>query len=253
MEMPLTMNGNRYVVVFLDYLTKWAEAFALPDQTSESIAQLLSDHVICRHDVPRELLSDRGANLLSELMVGVCSLTGMKKVNTTAGHPQTDGLVENFNKTLRAMLAKHSQSLGCDWDVHLQQLLFAYRTKPHMSTGVSPFYLLFGRDARLPTETVLETLPSPYLVDSEDYCQELTKGLSMAWNVARASIGRAQKNQKAQYDKKADNRPYSVGGRVMVYMPQEDQGMKRKLALPIQDSGCAIELSHGQAGGSTWR
>ena len=232
LEMPLTMDGNRYVVVFLDYLTKWVEAFAMPDQTSETIARLLVDNVICRHGVPRELLSDRGANLLSELMKGVCSLTGMKKVNTTAAHPQTDGLVENFNKTLRAMLAKHGKTLGSNWDVHLQQLLFAYRTKPHMSTGESPFYLLFGRDARLPTETALETLPSPYVVDCEDYCQELTKGLSMAWQTARASVERAQKSQKVQYDKRADTRPYSVGGRVIVYMPREDQGKKRKLALP---------------------
>ena len=117
------------------HLTKWVEAFPLPDQTSASIARLLIDHVVCRHGVPKQLLSDHGANLLSELMRDLCALTGMKKVNTTAGHPQTDGLVENFNKTLRAMLAKHSKAMGSNWDIHLQQLLFAYRTKPHMSTG----------------------------------------------------------------------------------------------------------------------
>ena len=242
LEMPLTMDGNRYVVVFLDYLTKWVEAFAMPDQTSESIARLLVDHVICRHGVPRELLSDRGANLLSELMMGVCSLTGMKKVNTTAAHPQTDGLVENFNKTLRAMLAKHSRTLGCNWDVHLQQLLFAYRTKPHQSTGESPFYLLYGRDARLPTETALETLPSPYAVDCEDYCQELTKGLSGAWETARVSVGQAQRKQKRQYDRRSDDRPYLVGGRVMVYKPSEDKGKKRKLALPYHGPYRILEV-----------
>lgn len=242
LEMPLTEKGNRYVVVFLNYLTKWVEAFALPDQTSESIARLLVDAVICRHGVPRELLSDRGANLLSELMRGVCTLTGMKKVNTTAAHPQTDGLVENFNKTLRAMLAKHSQTLGCNWDVHLHQLLFAYRTKPHMSTRESPFYLLYGRDARLPTETALETLPSPYIADLEGYTQELSRGLVTAWQTARTSIARAQKRQKAQYDRKADSRPYSVGGRVMVFMPHENQGKKRKLALPYHGPYRILEV-----------
>ena len=219
LEMPLTENGNRYVVVFLDYLTKWVEAFPLPDQTSASIARLLIDHVVCRHGVPKQLLSDHGANLLSELMRDLCALTGMKKVNTTAGHPQTDGLVENFNKTLRAMLAKHSKAMGSNWDIHLQQLLFAYRTKPHMSTGESPFYLLYGRDARLPTESVLVTLPHPCLADIDDYCHELTRGLSTAWQIVRMSVATAQKKQKCQYDKRADSRPYHVGGRVMVYMP----------------------------------
>ena len=99
-------------MVFLDYLTKWVEAAALPDQTSESIARVLCDNIICRHGVPRQLLSDRGANLLSDLMKKVCSITGMEKVNMTASHPQTDGLVENFNRTLRSMLAKQSQVLG---------------------------------------------------------------------------------------------------------------------------------------------
>ncbi len=62
------------------------------------------------------LLSDWGSNLLS----GLCKLTGMKKVNSTANHPQTDGLVENMNKTLRAMLAKHGREFGGNWDIHLQ-------------------------------------------------------------------------------------------------------------------------------------
>ena len=142
-ELPLTTLGNRYVIVFLDYLTKWVEAYPLPDQTSETIARVLVDRVICRHGVPRELLSDHGANLLSAVILDVCRLTGMAKINTTAYHPQTDGLVENFNRTLCAMLAKHSREFGPEWDIYLQHLLFAYRTKPHESTGESPFFLLY--------------------------------------------------------------------------------------------------------------
>ena len=61
-----------------------------------------------------ELWSDRGANLLSNLME--CKLTGMRKINTTAHHPQTDGLVENLNRTLQAMLAKRSKTFSMDWD-----------------------------------------------------------------------------------------------------------------------------------------
>ena len=78
---------------------------------------------------------------------------GTKKANTTAYHPQTDGLVENINRTLVAMIAKHAKTFGRNWDTYLSQLLFAYRTKPHESTGESPFFLLYGRDARLPTDT----------------------------------------------------------------------------------------------------
>ena len=243
LEMPVTDCGNRYIVVFMDYLTKWVEAFPLPDQTSESIARLLVDHVICRHGVPKELLSDRGSNLLSGLMQDVCRLTGMKKVNSTASHPQTDGLVENMNKTLRAMLAKHGRQFGPNWDLHLQQLLFAYRSKPHESTCESPFFLLYGRDARLPTESTLEALPSLYREDTETYGEELAEGLARAWQNARDAIEKAQKHQKRQYDKRSDSRPYQKGGRVMVYMPVEDTWKRRrKMALPYHGPYRILEV-----------
>ena len=69
----------------------------MADQRAETVAKLLVENVICRHCVPEELLSDRGANFLSELIQGICDLLGMKKVNTSGYHPQTDGLVEKFN------------------------------------------------------------------------------------------------------------------------------------------------------------
>ena len=118
--------------------------------------------MICRHGVPEALISDRGPNLLSTLMQEVCVVTGMQKLNTTAYHPQADGLVKNFNRTLQAMLAKYAAKFGVNWDEHLHHLLFAYRTKPHESIGGSPFFLLYGRDARIPCETTLSTTHIAY-------------------------------------------------------------------------------------------
>jgi len=130
---------------------------------------ILSDSVICRHGVPKELLSDRGANLLSNFILDICQLTGMKKINTTAYHPQTDGLVENFNRTLQpiqTMLAKHSRSFGMDWDRRLQHLLFAYCTHLHDSTNDTPFFMIYGRDACLPTEAALSTPPTLQMLET---------------------------------------------------------------------------------------
>lgn len=107
--------------------------------------------------MPEYLVSDRGTNLLSSLMQEVYEIGGIHKLSTTAYHPQTDGLVENFNRTLRAMVAKYTVKYGTDWDKHLPHLLFAYWTNPHESTGESPFFLLYGRDACIPCESVLST------------------------------------------------------------------------------------------------
>ena len=98
--------GNQYAVVFIDYLTKWVEVFPTKDQTALNIARLLVEEVISRHGVPRELLSDRGAAFLSSLIQEVCKVMGLRKVNATAYHPQGDGLVERFNRTLIEMLSK---------------------------------------------------------------------------------------------------------------------------------------------------
>ena len=131
-------QGNKYAVVFVDYLTKWPEVFATPDQSALTIARLMVEHVISHHGVPRELLSDRGPAFLSKLLKEMCQLMGIKKTNTTAYHPQTDGLVERFNRTLIDMLAKTVEKSGRDWDTHLPFVLFAYRTSPQESTQESP-------------------------------------------------------------------------------------------------------------------
>ena len=65
LQLPLTHDGNKYVVVFMDYLTKWAECFATPDQSALTIARLFVEQVVSRHGAPEKLLSDRGANFLS--------------------------------------------------------------------------------------------------------------------------------------------------------------------------------------------
>ncbi len=100
LQLPLTAQGNSYVAVFMDYFTKWPEAFAIPNQKAETITRLFVEQIICRHGIPEELLSDRGTNFLSTLIQEICQLLGVKKINTSGYHPQTDGLVEKFNSTL---------------------------------------------------------------------------------------------------------------------------------------------------------
>ena len=154
-QYPTSNHGNKYAVVFVDYLTKWPEVFAVPDQTAHTTAELLVKQIISRHGVPAELLSDRGANFLSGLIKEVCELMGIHHLNTTAYHPQTDGLVERFNCTLTSMLAKTVAANGADWDEKLPYVLFAYRAAAQESSQESPFFLMYGRDPRLPTETAL--------------------------------------------------------------------------------------------------
>ena len=123
MDLPRTENGNKHVVVFQDMFTKWPMVFPVPDQKSERIARLLCEEIVPLFGVPEALLSDRGTNLLSHLMLDVCTLLGTTKLNTTAYHPECDGMVERFNRTLKAMLRKRAAQFGAQWDKHLPGLL----------------------------------------------------------------------------------------------------------------------------------
>ena len=86
-QFPRSNDGNKYAVVFVDYLTKWPEVFAVPDQTSATITQPLIEQIVSRHGVPAEVLPDRGKSFLSGLMKEVERLLGFHKVNTSAYHP----------------------------------------------------------------------------------------------------------------------------------------------------------------------
>lgn len=228
-QFPRSQDGNQYAVVFVDYLTKWPEVFAVADQSAATVAKLLVEEIVTRHRVPAEVLSDRGQCFLSGLMKEVESILGFHKVNTTAYHLQTDGLVERFNRTLTAMLAKTVQSGGRDWDHQLPYVLFAYRA----SLQESPFFLLYGRDPRLPVEHVLCPSQTRVLVDLKEYCADLAAKMAHAWDLARKSVSKAQKCQKSFYNKKARETNFSVGERVFLLKPVETTGANRKFARPF--------------------
>ena len=101
--------------------------------------------------MPSRIIHDRAAEFLSEVLQETASLLGITQLPTSGGHPQTDSLVERFNRTLKQMLAKLVAAGGHNWDSLLGPVLFAYRTTPHSSTGLSPFHLLYGRNPQLPT------------------------------------------------------------------------------------------------------
>ena len=117
-------------------------------------------------------------------------LFGFHKANTSAYHPQADGLVEHFNRTLTAMLAKTVEKGGKDWN---QRLLFAYRACQQQSTLKSTFYLLYGRDPRLPIDSVLCPAKAKKLKNIQEYGCELTTKMSEAWELAKQCVKKAQK------------------------------------------------------------
>ena len=127
----------------------------LSDQWALRIAKILVNEVILFFGVPMALLSDRGTKLLSYLIQDLCSILGITKLNTTAYHPQCNGMVERFNRTLNSILHKHAARFSPQWDKYLSAVLWAYRNKPHKTTE-KPSFLLFGVDLHSPTDAAYQ-------------------------------------------------------------------------------------------------
>ena len=180
-----------------------------------------------------EFLSDRGGAFLSKLMMEVYKLLGTKKITTTAQQPQTDGLVERFDRTLLDMLNKTGDSNGRDWDTRLPFVLFAYRASLQRSTGELPFYLLYGRDPKLPTATMLGSVDEGVGIEGDDYVAELTRKMSEAWSHAMKNVEKAQAGQKRSHDRQARPAVFQEGDHVFVFMPAAQSGKGYKLSRPF--------------------
>ena len=153
--LPRSRSGNKYILVLCDYGTKYPEAIPLKSIDAEHIAEQLIG-VFSRIGIPREILTDQGSNFTSQLLAELYRLLNIHPIVTSPYHPQTDGLVERFNQTLKSMLRRFSDEEGKEWDKMIPYILFAYREVPQATTGFSPFELLFGRDVRGPLDVLRE-------------------------------------------------------------------------------------------------
>ena len=147
-----TSRGNRYVLVMVDCFTRWTEAFPLPDKTAQSVVDAFFNQVVCRFGMPSVIHSDQGREFENKIMQELCLLGGAHKTRTTPYHPESDGMVERFVRTLPMMLAMFAGKNRDDWDDLLPAVMMEYRSSVHESTGFSPYRLMFGEECTLPMD-----------------------------------------------------------------------------------------------------
>jgi transposase InsO family protein len=154
-ELPKSKRGNTVAAVFSEQFSKYKWAVGLPNKQSKSVVEAYIKQIVLPFGAPEELLSDRGGEFISDIMKEINQTLGVKKVTTTSHHPQTDGEVERFNKTLKEQLRARLGHDQTDWDQHLEYITAGYNAAIHPVTGETPFFLMFGRDFRLPLDQEL--------------------------------------------------------------------------------------------------
>lgn len=227
-------SQNRYIVIFTDYLSRWAEAFAVKNHDASTISKLFVENIICRFGTPDKLLSDCGAEFLSEMVAGVCDILSVNKLNTSPYHPQTNGLTEKTNRTLVDILRTCVDENQKNWDSLLPYVLYAYRSAVHTTTKETPFYLTYGRDAKTPTDILFGLLPKSKenvnTLPVDDYRRVLVERLETAHSLAKNNIELQQlRSNRLNQDRSIVE--YNVGDRVYVYIPQVKKSNTKKLTL----------------------
>ena len=230
--LPETTAGNRYLLCAMDYFTKWPEAYPLPDQEATTVADALIHGYVSRFGVPEELHSDQGRNFESAVFKGMLNMLGVKKTRTTPLHPQSDGMVERYNRTIGTQLAMYAQDNPAEWDKHIPLLLLAYRSATHEATRETPAKLMLGRELALPIDLLYGIPEDREKLRIPQYLEKLDVSIGKAHAFARMNIQKVSDRAKARHDRHADTRQYEPGDSVWLYNPQRKKGVCPKLTSP---------------------
>ena len=226
--LPETIREMKYIVVVVDYFTKWAEAIAIKNQEAATVARALVETVVCRFGAPSALHSDQGRNFQSRLFRKVTDLLEMSQTRTCAFNPKSDGLVERCNRTIEALLSAVVADDHSDWDDKLPYVMSAYRSSVHSTTGVTPNMMMLGRETAAPL-SLLYPLEEEVGEGSEGYVAKLQMQMARAHEHAREEIKTSVARQTRNYDRRAVDRPIEIGAVVYYHHPIKHSGVSPKL------------------------
>lgn len=194
--LPVTENGNKYILTWQCNLTKYSGAIPMSDIDSPAIAKAFSEDFICRFGCPEIVVTDQGANLISDIMKQIAKIFHIKQIKSTTFHPETIGSLERSHHTLVEYLRYYISAT--DWDDYLKYAMFSYNTSVHEATNFTPHELIFESVARIPSEFVNERVPRNYNLLLDELLNKLVNTQAMA--AARLNI--AKERSKQYYDRK---------------------------------------------------
>ena len=219
-------RGNKYILTFVDFATRYADAVALKTITSADVIQALLERIFLRYGAPGIITSDRGVQFTSKTTQDLVKKLSSKPQFTTAYHPQANGLVERFNKTIVSMLRKFVAVNQTDWDVYIPYVLWAYNTTYQASTKTSPYRLVFGREPVLPIDNLFDGIR----IANTPYVRAMAKHIDIIRRNARLELIKEQEKQRQAYNAKHKLiRRIAVGDWVMLKRNAKKVGLSEKL------------------------
>ena len=202
-------NGNKYILTARDAFTRYIEACPLSDMTSRTIATTLEDMIFSRHGFPEELHSDNAKNLTGTVIQEICRLLNIKKSETPAYNAKSN-IVERAHRDLGAHLRSLMEETQQTWSECLPVALLAMQTSKCKSTGFSPFFMPYGREASLPIDVVYGSEPSRRLGPVQ-FANDLFNRLQKSFEIARENQKRMIIKNRQSYNQQAEIEAFEQG------------------------------------------
>ena len=253
---PKASNGHRFILVAIDYFTKWVEAASYTNVTRSVVVRFIKRELICRYGLPRKIITDNGTNLNNKMMQEMCEDFKIQHHNSTPYRPKMNRAVEAANKNIKKIVQKMTMSYK-DWHEMLPFALHGYRTSLQTSTGATPYSLVYGMEAVLPFEV---EVPSQRIIaesslGESEWAQSRYDQLNLikGKRLTAMSHGRLyQQRIKNAFDKKVHPRKFNEGDLVLKKMSHAVKENRGKWAPNYEGpfmvkrafSGGALILTH---------
>ena len=223
-DLRSSSGGNKFIVVITDSFSKWTEVVPIPNKSAEEVGRAYFERWLCRYGASEALVTDCGREFCNQVVQEICKLWGCDKLRTTPWHPQTNSLAERYNKSIiNYMKCALDNESTLDWETRLPMLQLSFNAHVHRATKETPFYMMFGRDPRLPYTNFRKNRWY-----GESYASAQMKALHEAHTRAVENMREAEVIRKEYYDRKAKQREFHIGDRILVHFPQTPKGINRK-------------------------
>lgn len=207
---PLAPGSQKFLIVAVDYFSKWVEVEARRTITDTKVMKFLWQNICCRYGVPRDLISDKGTQFNSNRIRKWYMDMKITQRFTSVAHQQANGQVEVTNRTIVEGIKRRLEKAGGEWANELHGVLLANRTSPKEATGKTPFALVHGVEAVVPVEVEVNTVRIMKL-DAHQNHEALRDELEFALEKreeASEKMGKNKEKMKAAYDKKTRKRRF---------------------------------------------